>query len=282
MNPHLPLDDLDPTSRAAIDDLLGRLGRPVAGVAEIWALLDLAWADCGGGHGFPDRELLSHFYRHPVWHLNGLFVEQDVESRSQREAICRWLARHLPPGGPQRLLDFGGGEAVLAAMLARHLPAAAVDIYEPFPSAAARRRIAKHPGVRFVDRPATGYDALVSTDVLEHLPDPLAGLAAMAGTLRPGGLALVTANFYPLIRCHLPQTFYLRYTLTLFAWTLGLDRLGRCHGSPAVVFRRRKRRLSWPALRRMETLARGLFPYLNRLHAGYRCWRRRPRRQPLA
>jgi SAM-dependent methyltransferase len=42
---------------------------------------------------------------------------------------------------------------------------------------------------------AGGYDAVVSFEVLEHLPDPRAAIADVARFLRPGGIALVTEAF---------------------------------------------------------------------------------------
>lgn len=42
------------------------------------------------------------------------------------------------------------------------------------------------------------YDAILCTEVLEHVPDPVAALAKMARLLRPGGKLIVTAPFVSL------------------------------------------------------------------------------------
>ncbi|OEZ33325.1 hypothetical protein AS144_05145 [Francisella endosymbiont of Amblyomma maculatum] len=50
---------------------------------------------------------------------------------------------------------------------------------------------------------------------------------------------LVIANcFYPVIKCHLPQIFYLKYTLNQFAKMLGLKVIGLLEDSHATIYKK--------------------------------------------
>ncbi|WP_255145482.1 methyltransferase domain-containing protein [Synechococcus sp. ATX 2A4] len=106
------------------------------------------------------------------------------------------------------------------------------------------------------------YDVLVSTDVLEHVPDALALLARMVQAVRPGGHLLIANCFHPVIQCHLPCTFHLRYSFGSFCRELGLERLGPCEGSHATIYRRSQRiEPNWPRLRALERRSQQLFPW---------------------
>jgi SAM-dependent methyltransferase len=104
---------------------------------------------------------------------------------------------------PLRALIAGGGSGDAAIMLAQQLAAAGRDgeVVWLDRSAAARRvaearaSVRKLGNLRFVegsllDLPTLGLGAFDYVDccgVLHHLPDPAAGLAALAGALAPGG-----------------------------------------------------------------------------------------------
>ncbi len=93
-----------------------------------------------------------------------------------------------------------------------------------------------------------GYDAVLSFEVLEHLPDPRSAIRDMAGFLRPGGIALITEAFGRVTRVvptHLAAN-------------------GRFDGRTAFLFRRHGLSLIWysrnPLFKPMEftkTGARG-------------------------
>jgi methionine biosynthesis protein MetW len=108
--------------------------------------------------------------------------------------IAAHAARLLPPAG--RVLDIGCASGGLLALLrtrAGHL--AGLELSASAANAAGQ--IADHvvqgaledPGLPF--EPAS-FDLVVLADVLEHLPDPAAGLQRAIGFCRPGGAVLVS------------------------------------------------------------------------------------------
>jgi ubiquinone/menaquinone biosynthesis C-methylase UbiE len=120
------------------------------------------------------------------------------------ERLPRLLARSLPPG-PLALADLGCGDGPLFAALARSgaidqtKPVFAVDL-----EAARLARVSERfPWIRTVvagaDRiPEIGdetLDAVVSTMVMEHVPEERAYLAEIRRVLRPAGRAYVTTVF---------------------------------------------------------------------------------------
>ncbi len=240
---------------------------------ELWQQMDQAWAELDLNEHKPDPAALAAFYRHPVWARNGIFTETDPVSRGHRLAIVRWLAWR----NPVRVLDYGGGFGTLARMYAAGAPRAAVEVYEPYPAPAALQRAAIYPNLRYVERLNGPYAAALALDVLEHLTDPLTALAELSAALAPGGVLVLANNFYPVIRCHLPGTFYLRYSFDWFAQSFGLERICAVPGSPAGAYRLLRRvPPDWPRLRRMERLARRMYPGLRSMHRVYRLVRRRP------
>jgi hypothetical protein len=70
---------------------------------------------------------VSAFYRHPVWLLNGLFIEQDPQSLAHRQAFTTWVTQHLPT----RVADFGGGFGGVARSIGATLPHGSVEVVEP-------------------------------------------------------------------------------------------------------------------------------------------------------
>jgi ubiquinone/menaquinone biosynthesis C-methylase UbiE len=120
------------------------------------------------------------------------------------ERLPRLLTRALPPG-PLALADLGCGDGPLLAALEREgvigpsRPVYAVDL-EPARLARVARRF---PWITTVVASADSVaeiadgslDAVVSTMVLEHVPDELAYLAEIRRVLEEGGRAYVTTVF---------------------------------------------------------------------------------------
>jgi len=82
-----------------------------------------------------------------------------------------------------RILDYGGGAGRLAQLL-RADGFLAAETYDPFVPAFARL-------------PAAVFDVVTCFETLEHLPDPNAGIAAIAARVAPSGLVLLTTLVQP-------------------------------------------------------------------------------------
>ena len=121
------------------------------------------------------------------------------------ESVRRdWIAGALAQVEPGlRLLDAGAGEKQFRA-LCSHLDYVSQDFarYEPAEDASGL-----HPGswsnegldivsdITAIPEASASFDAVLCTEVLEHLPHPVKALEEFARLLRPGGVAIITAPF---------------------------------------------------------------------------------------
>lgn len=232
--------------------------RPPA-VEEIWQRMDDAW-----GNAFHDASSIGAFYRHPIWLVNGVFTAVDDTSRAHRQAIAAWIAsRHC-----RRIAEIGGGLGALAQSIAQQSGSVEVDIVEPFAHPIARARCAQVPGVRYVGSLAGDYDVVIAQDVLEHVGDPIALAFEAVNAIRPGGYAIFANCFFPVIKCHLPQTFHLRHTFRWVVAPFGIAYVGCIPGAEhALVFRRGEAIPDLTAVRWREKVSQFLGPSANIVHA---------------
>ena len=253
---------LSQADRQAIDHLLSTTGNDPS-LEQIWQLMDQAWRDCGCDNRRLVHERVSNFYRHPVWLLNGMFIEQHDISLGHRNAITAAVAALAP----KHVIDFGGGFGTLARLLASALPKSEILICDPYPPQHGIDSCKTFANIHFVSSlQGQNVDVVVSTDVLEHVVDPLNLLVAMVNSVRLGGHLFIANCFYPVIACHLPSTFHLRHNFDAFCLELGLTVLGPCEGSHATIYRRDKIVLPpWRRLRMME--------WKSRLNFAMREWR---------
>lgn len=115
--------------------------------------------------------------------------------RARREILSDYLARegHLPPAA--RILEIGCGTGHNLAMLARFGTVEAIEI-DPAARAIASARLGRPvgdaplPELPGIERGA--YDLIAVLDVVEHIQDDVAALAAMRACLKPGGKILIT------------------------------------------------------------------------------------------
>lgn len=246
--------------KGEISRLLNFIDRDKDDLENIWQLMDIVWGEYGCDNKKLNWNDIGEFYSHPVWILNGLFIEQHELSMQHRHAISDWVAAK---SSVSKILDYGGGFGTLARMIADKKPSLAVDIYEPHPSDYSKHRISNCRQIQFVSNIKTKYDVLVSTDVLEHVPDPLKIFEEMILSVKDNGYLVIANNFFPVIKCHLPQTFHLRYTFNIFAKLMGLIFVGPLAGSHATIFRKkRKKSVNWPVVRVSEKISKGIFPMI--------------------
>ena len=187
-----------------------------------------------------------------------------------RHAIADWIVRNNREYSLNTVIDYGGGFGTLARLIAKKKPRIQITIYEPQPSDFAINQAARWANISFLSTIDREYDCLVSTDVLEHVPDPLKTLSEMIDAVRQDGYLIIANNFYPVIKCHLPRTFHLRYTFDGFASIMGCEKIGPCEDSHGTIYRKIvSYRYSWKKIRLLENLSKLAFPFLRVAHSGY-------------
>ena len=137
--------DLPVKDRAAVLALLMRTGNNPT-LEAIWSEVDRAWRETGCSADVYDAERYAAFYQHPVWLLNGVFIEQDDLSLQHRRAITA----HVVNSGAQRVVDFGGGFGTLARMLAQRSATVSIEICDPYPPQHGVTSCHAFPNIAFV------------------------------------------------------------------------------------------------------------------------------------
>lgn len=127
-------------------------------------------------------------------------------TREDPNPVKRWLqarrierALRLVPLEARRVVDYGAGDADVAARLAERRPDLEILCFEPTPAllVEAAGRTAGLKGVRLVgaedELPDGWADVLLCLEVFEHLPEAetVAALDAVARVLRPGGALII-------------------------------------------------------------------------------------------
>jgi SAM-dependent methyltransferase len=122
---------------------------------------------------------------------------------STRDAWVSAVLTGLPPG--TRLLDAGAGECQYKKHCG-HLRYVAQDnaVYDASSPDGLQNAGWNFSGIDLVcdivdiPEPDGSFDAVMCTEVLEHLPDPVRGIEELARLLRPGGIFILTAPFWSL------------------------------------------------------------------------------------
>jgi len=257
--------NLSQLEKTEIENLLTKaMLRPNTELQQIWQLMDLVWDEYDCDNKKLNLNNIDKFYYHPVWLLNGLFIEQHALSMQHRNAISNWISNKA---SISKILDYGGGFGTLARLIVDKNPSLLVDIYELHPSDYAKQRITEYRQIRFINDIHAKYDVLVSTDVLEHVPDPLKTFGDMILSVKDNGYLIIANNFFPRIKCHLPRTFHLRYTFNLFAKFMGLVIICPLEESHATIFKKNSDKpVNWSAIRLIEIISKGIFPMIEFLN----------------
>jgi 2-polyprenyl-6-hydroxyphenyl methylase/3-demethylubiquinone-9 3-methyltransferase len=245
-----------------IEKLLKRKKENLDDLEQMWYLMDLIWDDFHCDNKNLEWDKIGQFYSHPVWLLNGLFIEQHEVSMGHRHAISDWVVKN----NFKKIVDYGGGFGTLARLIAQKAPTINIYIYEPHPSEYGLKRIKEYQNITLIKELGSEYDCLISTDVLEHVPNPLENFKQMIDSVKIGGYLIIANNFYPVIKCHLPQTFHLRYSFNIIAKIMGLEVVGILEGSHATIFRKVKAiQSNWTKIRFYEQISKISFPVIKML-----------------
>ncbi|MCB0170539.1 MAG: class I SAM-dependent methyltransferase [Anaerolineae bacterium] len=184
---------------------------------QLWRLTDQAWDELNGANtnNRGVERFLSEFYQHPVWLINAAFCESDPSTINDRLAAIR-LIRHV---APSKVLDFGGGFGTVSRLCAETIPDVntidLVDISET--RHVVQQYLSEYPKIRVLEKPAPLYDAVVSTEVLEHVIDPIETVIEINNLLRKGGAFSASWSFVPVVKCHLPHNYHLQ---TIMLWII--------------------------------------------------------------
>jgi SAM-dependent methyltransferase len=153
----------------------------------------------GGGHAMKHEAVQSFYermpYPAPLASLDGYLTSYKSEERRRIQSLLMFPSG--APVGRQSILVAGCGtsQAAKVALRERDADVVAIDISETSLQHldALRRKYALDNleirqlsllDVRALDR---GFDQIVCTGVLHHLPDPHAGLRSLRDVLKPGG-----------------------------------------------------------------------------------------------
>ena len=209
-------------------------------VEWLWQEMDRIWVD----KGLDNSEKLTGqdiagFYSHPVWIANGIFTCIDKESIDHRKAIKGYLVDIKA----QNIADYGGGSGVLAEIITANSDIN-VDIVEPYPFEFFINKYKDNTKIKYVnDFESSNYDVIIAQDVLEHVENPIEMAYQLSKHVKLDGYVIFANCFYPVIKCHLPSTFYLRHTFRLVMTAMGLKYVGRVKGaSHALIFQRKNKK----------------------------------------
>ena len=226
--------DLSEREREYIENILEKTGYELS-VEQIWEIMDNVWREIKCNQNSYSHKKYSEFYSNPIWILNGIFIEQHSYSMKHRKN----LADSIISKKPKKVLDYGGGFGTLAKLLARNTNLVKIDIFEPYPSQHLISSTKSLENINCINSfKSNYYDIVVSTDVLEHVHEPLTLLSKLVSSVKNGGYIYVANCFSPVILCHLPCTFHLRLTFDLFCNLMGLKKIGSCSNNYCQIYQR--------------------------------------------
>lgn len=229
-------------------------------VYELWEEMDRVWNTYLAIHGGVTESFLADFYSHPVWCLNSIFTSFDVYSSNQRRSLVHSL-QQFPI---KSIVDMGGGYGVLCLMIKALQCDYTVSLCEPYIHPVIRSHLMSHD-IYVKETAPKDTDCYIYIDVLEHCTRPIHYLYQSICQANLGSYFYIGNCFYPVIKCHLPQTFYLRFTFNFAAYLLGLTRIGSVSGAPYINIFRLTRRTSLDCCA-ISRITKTLFILISPLH----------------
>jgi SAM-dependent methyltransferase len=115
--------------------------------------------------------------------------------RARREVLAALIRRQAKPGADARILEIGCGTGHNLEMLSRFGTVDALELDDEARSIAEGRlgrSVMSSPLPELADVADRHYDLIAALDVIEHIDDDGAALAAIAGKLKPGGTFVMT------------------------------------------------------------------------------------------
>jgi SAM-dependent methyltransferase len=129
-------------------------------------------------------------------------------NQHERDIWVAGEARRLPPGC--RVLDVGAGAGRYRALFS-HCEYRAQDFAAEPSSIGSYTELDYVSDITAIPVPDASFDAILCTEVLEHVPDPVAAVREMARVLRRGGRLILTAPLGAFLHQE-PFHFYGGYT----------------------------------------------------------------------
>jgi len=242
-------------------EYLMQLPAALPSVEWVWGEMDRIWE----AYDLDNRKTISgqavgDFYSHPVWLMNGIFTMLDEVSAGHRNSIAEYFEQL----DIKSVADYGGGFGELAIKIVKKMPETKVTIIEPYPSQVVLQRIQDNNRISLVsDLTSTGYDVVVAQDVLEHVEDPVLLAYKMAEAVKVGGKLVFANCFHPVIKCHLPITFHLRFTFPRLMRSMGLSYSGTIKGAEHIQVFERSHSICLKSARRTEKYSKVMGPVIN-------------------
>lgn len=208
----------------------------IPSIEWVWAEIDQIWDSLNLNNKISllKQDKIGEFYGHPAWIMNGLFTEADEISIQHRKNIADFIIIN----NISNIADYGGGSGILAKNILKRSKFITIDIIDPYFSNFVKSKSPKYSKVNYLSefRKIT-YDLIIAQDVLEHVENPIELAYEISSNVKDDGLVIFANCFYPVIKCHLPATFYLRYTFKFLMKKMGLSYIGVIPGAKhALIF----------------------------------------------
>ena len=220
------LSVIDPRWNKAISYLTPEESLNGFNINRLWEILDQVWNEMVSQselNSYTD-EFLYQYYQHPVWLINAAFSESDVSTIDDRLAAVR-LITHI---SPKKILDYGGGIGTVSRLCSIKISEA--DTIDLVDISKFRNTVEKYlsgyNSIRILENPEPPYDAVISTEVLEHIINPIDFLIKINSLLRIGGAFAASWSFAPCIKCHIHYNFHLNRLMLWIIRSLGFGLYG--------------------------------------------------------